>query len=912
MPKKAQFVKPLSFVFIVVFTVVYYTWIWIWKDNDVVRTAGGNTLSVIGTMVACTWLYIAWRTSERRHRPFWILLWLGCISYSIAELIWLCYETVFDIELPFPGYPDLFYVLQVLFYMLAFFYKLKRDKGGLPMIRLVLDIAIVMTVLSTLSWHFLMRSMLALTGITHIAPDTMLSTGYALGDLVLLGGAASLYLSNVRTLSNRVVLYLCLGLLVQVIGDTMFLYMVTLHNYSSGSLADPLFITGLLFVGFAGIAHAAEIENPFAKKNNGSSRSDIPKLNIPQLILPYIGIAALFIFMIINAEGRYMMMVGTGLAIVLVMIRQVMIILENHRLARKLYDKKIELESSENRYRSIVDFHPDAIVSIGLDGRIESANPQALRMHGVTEEKLVGKHTINYFHDAHMDSIMERIELVLQGEPQIYETALRNCQGEIFQVRMTNVPIIVQGKVVGMYGIAKDITDNKRHEEQIHYLAYHDALTGLMNRAAFEHALSDTVQIARSNQELFSILFIDLDRFKNINDTLGHDVGDQLLRSVAQRLQRCVRDNDMVARLGGDEFTLLIRHMKDTREASVVAQRILDAMHQPHYIQGYEIIATPSIGIALYGGEEESPISLMKKADIAMYQVKKNGKGHYRFYNDKDQLYSKKLMLEKELSQALYRNELMLHYQPQIDALHGRVIGVEALIRWEHATLGMIMPGEFIPIAEETGLMLSIGEWVLREACQQAKQWQDEGHMIKIGINLSAQQFEQESFVGTVARILKQTGVDPVYIDLEITESIAMTHISNVIDKLKALKELGVSISIDDFGTGYSSLAYLENFPVDKLKIAREFTSRIGSSQANHMIISSIINLARSLNMNVIAEGVENHEQASMLQQIRCHEMQGYLFSKPISAEDLGKLLIKPSFAVDFKGAAVVEDSDSA
>ncbi len=912
MPKKAQIVKPWSFAFIVVFTVVYYIWIWIWKDNDVARTTGGNILSAVGTVVACVWLYMAWKGSRRRQRPFWLLLWIGCINYGIAELVWLIYETLYNVDVPFPGYPDLFYVLQVLFYMLAFFYKLKREKDGLPMVRLVLDIAIVMTVLTTLSWHFLMRFMLVITGITHIEPHVLLSVGYAVGDLALLGGAASLYLSNIRTLSNRVVLSLCLGLLAQIIGDTTFLYMTTLHTYSSGSWADPLFILGLLLVGFAGILHTADLEQPVHKKKAGSSKPDIPRLDMPQFILPYLGIAALFVFMILNADGRYVLMIGTGLAIVLVMIRQVMIILENHRLARKLYDKKIELESSENRYRSIVDFHPDAIVAIGLDGRIESANPQALRMHGVSEEEMIGKHTMTYFHDAQTDVIMERIELVLQGEPQIYETAIRNHKGDIFQVRMTNVPIIVQGEVVGIYGIAKDITENKRHEEQIHYLAYHDPLTGLMNRASFEHALGDTVQIARTNEELFSILFIDLDRFKNINDTLGHDVGDQLLRSVAQRLQGCVRDNDMVARLGGDEFTLLIRHMKDTREASVIAQRILDGMNQPHYIQGYEIIATPSIGIALYAGEDESPITLMKKADIAMYQVKKNGKGHYRFYNDKDQLYSKKLMLEKELSQALYRNELMLHYQPQIDALHGRVIGVEALIRWEHSTLGMIMPGEFIPIAEETGLMLSIGEWVLREACQQAKQWQDEGHMIKIGINLSAQQFEQESFVSTVARILKQTGVDPTYIDLEITESIAMTHISDVISKLKALKELGVSISIDDFGTGYSSLAYLENFPVDKLKIAREFTSRIGSSQANHMIISSIINLARSLNMNVIAEGVENHEQASLLQQIRCHEMQGYLFSKPVTAEALGKLLVMPPFAVNFKETSTVKDIDTA
>ncbi|WP_322907051.1 DUF4084 domain-containing protein [Paenibacillus sp. SGZ-1009] len=901
MPKKAQTARPLSLLFMIGFIVIYYVWIWAWSDNEIVRTLGGNLLSVTGTIIACYWLYIAWMSSKRRHRPFWLLLLLGCISYTVAELIWLTYENVMNVKVPFPSYADIFYVIQVLFYMLAFFYKLQREKGSLSVIRLLLDIAILMTVLTTLSWHFLIRFIIALTGMSYISPEVLLSITYAISDLVLLGGASSLYLSKIRTLSSKVVLFLCAGLLLQVVGDTLFLYSITLNNDNSGSWLDPLFTAGLLLAGYAGIVHIDELKQPCDPNVSRVLKPEQPRLDIPHLVIPYLGITALFLFMILNADGRYMLTIGTGLAIVLVMIRQVMVIIENHRLARTLYDKKLELENSENRYRSIVDFHPDAIMAIGLDGRIESANPQAELMHGVSEQEMIGKYAIHYFCDAQTNNVLKRIEMVLQGHPQIYETTLSNCRGDSFPVRMTNVPIIVQGKVVGMYGIAKDITENKRHEEQVHYLAYHDALTGLMNRAAFESELSETVQVARVNEELFSILFIDLDRFKNINDTLGHDVGDQLLRSVAQRLQSCVRDNDMVARLGGDEFTLLIRHMKDTREASVVAQRILDSMNAPHFIQGYEIIATPSIGIALYDGEDESPITLMKKADIAMYQVKKNGKGHYRFYNDNDLIYSKKLMLEKELSQALYRNELMLHYQPQIDATRGSVVGVEALIRWEHGTLGMIMPGEFIPIAEETGLMLPIGEWVLREACEQAKRWQNEGHLIKIGINLSARQFEQENFVTTVARILKQTGVNPAYIDLEITETIAMTSINNVIVKLNALKQLGVSISIDDFGTGYSSLAYLENFPVDKLKIAREFTSRIGSSRANHMIISSIVNLARSLNMNVIAEGVENHEQASALKKIRCHEMQGYLFSKPISAEELSKLLIKAPFKVDFK-----------
>ncbi|MEW4372280.1 DUF4084 domain-containing protein [Paenibacillus kandeliae] len=895
MPRQAYNWKPLLLSFIVLFTIVYYVWINVWIDNDLMRTLGGNILSVSGSLIATYWLFSTWKHSNSRHRVFWLLLSLGSFCYLIAEILWIYFENVIRVSVPFPGYSDVFYMLQVLFYMSAFFYKLNYEKKGFPMIRLMLDILIVMTVLCTFSWHFLLRSMFGAEGSGELSASTLLSIAYAITDLALVAGAASLYFSLQRTLSNRVIIMIVLGLLVQVLGDTTFLYMISLDEYYSGSLSDPLFITGILLVGFAGVLHKTEVSDPAR-----ASETTAPRIDFARLLLPYVGIVALFLFMTTRPDRMYVLAVGTGIAIILVLIRQLIILLENQRLMRSLYDKTQELATSEHRYKSIVEYHPDAIVSLSLDGRIESANPEAVRLYGLSEQELIGRQSCSFITEDQVPISYHYLEKVKKGEPQIYETTICSYTNEFFHVRMTTIPILVNDNIVGIYSIAKDITENRLNEEKIKFLAYHDPLTGLMNRAAFEDWLSDTVNSARSEKEMFSILFIDLDRFKNINDTLGHDVGDQLLRSVAQRLQRCVRENDIIARLGGDEFTLILRHMRDESEAGTVAQRILDGMNQPHYINGFEIMATPSIGIAVYPGGDDSAVTLMKKADIAMYQVKQTGKGHYRFYNENDKLYSKKLMLEKELGQALYRNELILHYQPQIDAAQGKVIGVEALIRWKHAEMGLVMPGDFIPVAEETGLIIPIGEWVLREACMQSKRWQDEGYMIKIGVNLSAQQFEQENFVDTVAHILKQTGVNPAYIDLEITESMAMSNISGVITKLKALKLLGVSISIDDFGTGYSSLAYLENFPVDKLKIAREFTSRLGSSQANHLIISSIVSLARNLNMNVIAEGVENNQQASMLQQIHCHEMQGYLFSKPVSAVDVEQMLRISAFVTDF------------
>jgi diguanylate cyclase (GGDEF)-like protein len=432
----------------------------------------------------------------------------------------------------------------------------------------------------------------------------------------------------------------------------------------------------------------------------------------------------------------------------------------------------------------------------------------------------------------------------------------------------------------------------EKKKERIKYLAFHDSLTGLANRALFEQVLKEAVTEHKLVNEM-AVMFIDLDRFKIINDTLGHDIGDRLLQMTAKRLESCACTDNTVARIGGDEFTILLKGIGNREAAEVMARKILDSLNQPFYINEHEIISTPSIGVALYSSADDTPHTLMKKADLAMYHVKENGKGYYKIFDETNKEIFQKLMLEKDICKALSKKEFFLVYQPQMDAKKGKMVGVEALLRWNHSTFGLVSPAEFIPIAEETGMIIPIGDWVLREACLQAKRWEEQGHLLKIGVNLSPRQLQQEDVVERIAAILKVTKVNPHYIDLEITEATAMINIHNVIPKLMALKELGVKISIDDFGTGYSSLSYLANFPIDTLKIAREFISKVGIDEFSLTIISTIIDLAQKLNLNVVAEGVERENQAALLQEVNCHEIQGYLYGKPDSVQAIEKILFK-------------------
>jgi diguanylate cyclase (GGDEF)-like protein/PAS domain S-box-containing protein len=461
----------------------------------------------------------------------------------------------------------------------------------------------------------------------------------------------------------------------------------------------------------------------------------------------------------------------------------------------------------------------------------------------------------------------------------------------------TKMPLIGhRGKIIGTMGISRNITDQKQAEARIRYMALHDALTGLPNRALLQDRLAQGISLAHRNKKQVGVLMLDLDRFKNVNDSFGHYVGDRLLEAVAKRLKSCVRESDIVARLGGDEFVIGLLMVHDQQDVERVAQKILTALADPVQVEGHDLQISASIGICLHPQDGDNAEALLQTADAAMYESKKKGRGVYSFFTPELTVATRrKQKLERDLQQACGRGELVLFYQPLVVPDLGRVTGVEALLRWRHPELGMISPSEFIPQMEELGLMVEIGRWVLKSACRQNIAWQRQGlPPVRVAVNLSAQQFYRGDIVGTVQRVLHETGLDPKWLELEITESITLDDTEATIRILGELKHLGISLSLDDFGTGWSSLSYLRRFPLDRIKIDRSFMRDLESQPAAEAVVRSVLNLGRDLGLACTAEGVETPQQLEYLQKQMCAEIQGFLFCPAVSAEDCAALLRSP------------------
>ncbi|HEX5328753.1 sensor domain-containing protein [Sulfuricurvum sp.] len=557
-------------------------------------------------------------------------------------------------------------------------------------------------------------------------------------------------------------------------------------------------------------------------------------------------------------------------------------------IARDITEQKEQedhLRKTQAKLAAVISTIPDMIWVKDANGVYLMCNPALEHFFGVPAEEIIGKTDFDFMSQEQADVCRQNdIKAIETGTISINEEeVIFASSGQCLTIETRKIPVLNNDEFMGVLGIGRDISERKAIDTKIEYLAHHDALTGLPNRILVKERAEQIMAHAKRSGTKAAFLFIDLDGFKGINDTLGHSAGDAMLKTIALRLKECVRESDTISRQGGDEFLLILSDVKDPNATALTAEKILKELEKSFEVATHTLSASGSIGIALYPDHGETFETLLQSADTAMYKAKESGRNAYCFYSQQmNHNLIGQFKIQNDLKSALLQDQFLLHYQPQIDLSSNRIIGVEALIRWNHPQLGMIPPMSFIPIAESNGLIAKIGQWVIDEACRQAALWQEMGIELTVAVNISAVQFKRGNLEEVVSNALSTSKINPKYLELELTESIIMHDADNTLASVRNLKALGVQLSIDDFGTGYSSLAYLKRFSVDKLKIDQSFVRDILQDKEDATIVKTIIQMAKNLNLKTIAEGVEDLHVLSVIDAYGCDEVQGYHFAKPM------------------------------
>ncbi|PEQ39514.1 diguanylate cyclase [Bacillus cereus] len=861
--------------------------------------------TILIDITICSYIFYFSNVKQGLSRLFWITLTIGSFSYFIGDIVVAYQRLILHDYYTFVDPSDFFYLLFLISFAFAFLYEIIYGRNLLEQLSTICDICIIVTAQFTLSYYLLIERTIHIFTTSYI--DMFVQLTYPMADLLFLLIGINLLFRPLFLLPKQVGALLGSALILYATADAIYSYIKYFQPEHSMFTVAPFYQVTLVLVAIACILHTKEPEKHEQVLLTPRLGESI------RLSLPYISVVMLIVFILVENVFAPILVIGLMVTFAFVLIRHMLVRRQNKILllaqmqfnselekqielrTEDLVEQKNELYHNQQMFKSLYEHHPDPIFTLDLYGNFLNVNNAGTTLLGYQTNELLNQPYYSLMYEEDLEEIINAFHRVKKGKSISLEIRAYHKNRDIYYLHVTAVPIFLKEHISGVYLMIKDITESKQQQEQINFLAYHNTLTELANRRSFHQHLEKAIARAKVSKRPFAVMFIDLDRFKVINDTLGHRIGDLLLIAVAKRLERISTQNMKLARLAGDEFTILIENYEKRTDVKRIADMIVVAMNEPFEIENQHLHISPSIGIAIYPEAGEDPLSILQHADMAMYEAKNKGKNRSSLYTK--ELYKKmerKARIEKDLPLALVNNEFYLVYQPQIDTTTNKIIGAEALIRWKHPLLGDISPCEFIPIVEETPQVVPLGHWVLRESFRQLKIWQSFGYTnLKMSVNLSAREFQQNQLIENISRILKDVEIDPKDVTLELTERIAMIDEKETLSRLKQLKEYGIQTSIDDFGTGYSSLAYLSIFPIDTLKVPKEFTQLADHRPEERAIVSTILSLANTLNLSVVAEGIETEKQLKFLKKNNCKYMQGYYFSKPLTSKDFIRFLQK-------------------
>jgi diguanylate cyclase (GGDEF)-like protein/PAS domain S-box-containing protein len=823
---------------------------------------------------------VAARTSvQPAARRTWRFLAAALVTYNVGNLIDAGFR-IFDLD-PFPSVADVAYLSFSPILFAGFTVAVRASSLRVSWGRLLLDSMILVLGFGTFFWFFVI-SPAAAASQEEFAQFALTQVYIALDCLMLMAIGVLLMNSTSCPLRRITLVMLAGGFGMMFLADIVWATSIVTDSYLPGDFSDVLYLAC-----YAGLAGAAQVQ---IRDRSRPDRGLAPHGTALTQAVPYVGLALSFFVLVYFAAGNgsspaTIMTVAIFVLAILVMARQSVIVKDDAQARQR---QAVDLV--EARFASLIRNASDVIMIVNADGRIEYASPAVQRTFSLRQDDLVGRKLSEIWRETDR----ERLAAFLAEVTSIRGAAVGPVELSVgtssrrFILECVGSNLLDDPAVQGLALNLRDVTERKALEDQLRQLAFHDPLTLLANRSLFRNRVEHAIALARRTNDRVAVLMIDLDNFKNVNDSLGHDMGDRLLQTAAQRLVKCTRTADTVARLGGDEFAVLLEGIASADQAESIAAAITDAFHSPLQIDGGDLLVTTSIGVALSEQGQETE-HVLRNADIAMYHAKSAGKGrHVVFHARMQEQLRERLRLEDDLNLAFAKNEFFLEFQPIVDLKTTELLGVEALVRWQHPEQGRLLPGQFIPMAEETGQIVELGRWVLLDACCRVRQWRDTiaaGSGLRVAVNISGRHLQQGDLVADVRHALEVSGLDPESLLIELTESTMMHNSESNLLRLKDLKSLGVRLAIDDFGTGYSSLSYLHRFPIDILKIDRSFISRLTESSEGPKLARAVVMLGETLGLETVAEGVEMEEQVTQLLQLGCVAAQGFLFSHATSLD---------------------------